>query len=113
MKYIILFLVAFTVIFVLYLLTVILNKRKLAKFPKSSQALLLINRFKLKIDKDNVKEFALKVACVNSFIIATALVVIEFVNSFILKLLVATLIMIPLIIILYYLVAKSMKKEGK
>ena len=62
---------------------------------------------------DNVKEFALKVACVNSFIIATALVVIEFINNFILKLLVATLIMIPLIIILYYLVAKSMKKEGK
>lgn len=113
MKYIILFLVTFAVIFVLYLLTVILNKRKLAKFPQSNQALLLINRFKLKIDKDNVKEFALKIAGANSFIIATALVVIEFINNFILKLLVATLIMIPLIIVLYYLVAKSMKKEGK
>ena len=49
MKYVILFIMVFIIVFVLYLITVIGNKRKLSKFPKSNQALLLINRFKLKI----------------------------------------------------------------
>lgn len=113
MKYVMLFIIVFVVVFVLYFITVIGNKRKLAKFPKSNQALLLINRFKLNIDKNNVKEFAYKIAIANSTIIASAFVIIEFVNNFILKLLVAVLVMIPLIIFLYYLIAQSMKKEGK
>ena len=113
MKYIVLFITTFVVVFVLYFITVISNKRKLSKFPKSNQALLLINRYQLNIDKNNVRGFAMKIALANSFIIAIVIVAIEFVNNIILKLLIAILIMLPLIIMCYSRIAKSMKKEGK
>ena len=113
MKYVILFIMVFIIVFVLYLITVIGNKRKLSKFPKSNQALLLINRFKLKIDKNNVKQFAIKIALANSFIMALTVTIIEFIDNIIFKLLVAITVMVPLIIGFYYLIAKSMKKEGK
>lgn len=113
MEYIILFVIVFIVVFLLYVITVIENKRKLAKFPKTNQALLLINRYHLEIDKDNVKEFAVKIALSNAFVIATAITVIELVDHFLLKLLVAILVMLPLILILYSMIGKSMQKEGK
>ena len=113
MKYIILFVIVFVIVFLLYLITVIENKRKLSKFSKTNQALLLINRYNLKIDKDNVKEFAVKIALANSLVVAVAITVIELVNNFLLKLLVGFLVMLPLILILYNMIGKSMQKEGK
>ena len=113
MGYIILFVVVFMIVFFLYLITVVLNKRKLSSFPKSNQALLLIRKYNLKITNDNVKEFALKISVVNSFIIALAITIIEFVPNIFLKILVAILVMIPLMLVLYNLIGKSMQKEGK
>lgn len=113
MNYVFLFIIVFIIVFLIYFITVIGNKRKLAIFKDSNQALILIRRYKLNIDKNNVKELALKIALANSFIVATAVTVIELVNNFLLKLLVAFLVMVPLIIILYHLIGKSMKKEGK
>ena len=113
MKYLILFIIVFLVVFLLYLITVIENKRKLLNFPKTNQALLLINKYQLKIDKDNVKELAVKIALANSFVIGLAITVIELVNNFLLKLLVGFLVMLPLILVLYHIIGKSMQKEGK
>ena len=113
MEYVILFLVVFIVVFFLYLITVILNKRKLSSFHKSNQALILIKKYDLKIDKDNKREFAIKIALVNSFVIAVTATIIEFVNNIFLKVLVAMVVMIPLMLIFYKLIGKSMKKEGK
>lgn len=113
MKYLVLFIVTFVVIMLIYLITVIGSKRKLVAFPKSNQALILINKYKLDINENNVKGFAMKIALCNSFIIALTLTLTELVNNFLLKLLVAFLVMIPLIIILYHLIGKSTQKEGK
>lgn len=112
MKYFGLFVGVYLLVMLIYLITVIGNKRKLAVFPKSNQALILIKRFKLNINETNVKKFAIKIALSNSFIIAFTLTITELVNNFLLKLLIAFLVMIPLIIILYYLIGISMKKEG-
>ena len=113
MNYVVLFLIVFIVVFLLYLITVIGNKRKLSKFPKSNQALILIKKYNLDINEKNVKKLAVKVALSNSFTVAAAITVTELVNNFFLKLLVAFLVMVPLIIINYHLVGKSMQKEGK
>ena len=113
MKYLILFIIVFLVVFLLYLITVIENKRKLLNFPKTNQALLLINRYNLKIDKDNVKGFAVKIALANSFVVASAITAVELVSNFLLKLLVGFLVMLPLILVLYNMIGKSMQKEGK
>ena len=106
MKYVILFAATFLLVLVLYWITVISNKRKLSKFDKSNQALLLIKKYKLDINKDNVKSFAWKIAFANAIIIATTITIIEFINNFMLKLLIAFLVMIPLILILYKVIGK-------
>lgn len=113
MKSIFLFIYVYAIAMVLYLVTVIYNKKKLATFPKSNQALIITKRYNLKITKKNVKEFALKIALTNSFILAISITVADLVKNFLLKLLVAFLVMTPLIFILYHLIGRSMKKEGK
>lgn len=112
MKFVIIFVVSFLVVFLAYLLTVILNKKKLDKFKTSNQALFFVNRYNIKITDNNVKLLAYLVALTNAFIIALAITVVELVDNFILKILVAFLIIVPSILILYNLVGKYMVKRG-
>lgn len=114
MKLILIFLASFVVVYLAYLLTVILNRKKLEKFKTSNQVLIFVKRYKLKINDSNVKELAHLVAFSNAFIIALAITVVELVSNFILKILVAFIIIMPLILILYSLIGKYMlKKESK
>ena len=113
MNYVILFVVTFLIVYLLYLLTVILNKKKLEKFKKSNQALYFIKKYKIKVDDNNVKLLAHLVALSNAFIMSTAIVLVELVPNFILKILVAFLVIMPLILILYHMVGKIMLKRGK
>lgn len=114
MSFVIIFVVSFLVVYLAYLLTVILNKKKLEKFKTSNQVTIFVKKYKLKITDDNVKLLSHLVALTNAFIIATAITVVELVSNFILKILVAFIVIIPLILILYGLVAKVMlKKESK
>jgi len=112
MKFVILFVVTFLVVYLLYLLTVILNKKKLNKFKNSNQVLYFIKKYKIKIDDSNVKLLANLVALSNAFIISIAITIVELVSNFILKILVAFLIIMPLIFILYHIVGKIMLKRG-
>lgn len=112
MKFFVIFIVAFIIIFLAYLLTVILNKKKLEKFKNSNQALFFVRRYKIKVNEDNVKVLAYLVAIANAFIIAFTLTIVELVENIILKILVAFLIIMPLILILYSLIGKYMKKRG-
>lgn len=114
MGYIILFLASFLVVYLAYLLTVILNKKKLEKFKTSNQALIFVKRYKLKLTDKNVKLLATLIALSNAFIIATAITIVELIKNIILKLIVAFLVIIPLILILYSLIGKYMlKKENR
>ena len=111
MKYVIIFVVCFLLVYLLYLGTVIFNKKKLAKFSKSTQAMIFIKKYKITLDESNTKSFAHALALTNSFILALTLTMVELVNNFILKLLVAFLILLPLILILYGMIGKRFKKK--
>ena len=114
MEFIIIFVVSFLVVYLLYVLTVITNKKNLEKFKTSNQVLLLVKKYNLKINDSNVKLVAHLIALANAFIIAFAITIVEFVSNFILKILVAFLVIVPLILILYNLIGKYMlKKESK
>ncbi|MBE6152027.1 MAG: hypothetical protein E7165_01775 [Firmicutes bacterium] len=114
MEFIIIFLVSFAVVYLLYLLTVISNKNKLEKFKTSNNVLILVKKYKLTITDSNVKLLAHLVALANAFIMAFAITIVELVNNFILKILVAFLVIVPLILISYHLIGKYMlKKENK
>ena len=112
MNYVILFVATFLIVYLLYLLTVILNKKKLEKFKKSNQTLYFVKKYKIKVDNDNVKLLAHLVAISNAFIMSTAITIVELVPNFILKILVAFLVIMPLILISYHVVGKIMLKRG-
>ena len=114
MNFIILFVVSFLVVYLAYFITVISNKKKLEKFKTSNQVMIFIKKYNIKITDSNVKEVAQLVALGNAFIIAFAITIVELVKNFILKILVAFLVIIPLILIVYSLIGKHMvKKESK
>ena len=114
MNFIILCVVSFLVVYLAYFITVISNKKKLEKFKTSNQVMIFIKKYNIKITDSNVKEVAQLVALGNAFIIALAITIVELVKNFILKILVAFLVIIPLILIVYSLIGKHMvKKESK
>lgn len=111
MKFIIIFLASFIVVYLAYLITVILNKKKLSKFKTSNQVLLLVKKYGVKITDSNIKNVAYLVAFSNSFIIATAITIVELVNNFVLKILIAFLVIVPLILTAYSLMGKYLQKK--
>ena len=114
MKYVGIFVTTFLIIYLLYLFTVILNKKKLQKFKSSTQALYFIRKYKVKVVDANVKLLANSVALTNAFIMSTAITIVEMVDNYVLKILVAFVVIVPLILGLYHLVGKYMlRREGK
>lgn len=104
----------FILIYVLYFITVIFNKKKMKTFLKTSQAKYFIIKYKLDENKINPKSLANAIAISNSFIISVTLIVTEFVKNYFLKLLVGLVTLFPLIIIIYTIIGKIYKKkEGR
>lgn len=112
MKYIVMFVVSFLVVYLAYLFTVILNKKKLKKFEKSNQALYFTRKYKIKVNDSNAKLLANLVALANAFIISITIVIIELVQNYILKVLVAFIVIVPLILILYHIIGLMILKRG-
>ena len=113
MKYVILFVVTFMIVYILYLTTVILNKKKLKKFPTSNQVLIFVKKYNIKVTDDNAKELANMIALANAFIISCVITIIELVPNFVIKILCAFLIIVPLILVLYHIIAQIMLKRGE
>lgn len=114
MEYIFTFVFCFLVIYLLYLFIIVLRKKGLEKFKTSKQLDYFKIKFKLNIKKLNFKKFANALAVTNAFIIAFTVTVIEVFDNWILKVLVAFLILLPLMYLLYNVIGKYYKKkEGK
>ncbi len=114
MEYIFTFVFCFLVIYLLYLFIIVLRKKGLEKFKTSKQLDYFKIKFKLDIKKLNFKKFANALAVTNAFIIAFTVTVIEVFDNWILKVLVAFLILLPLMYLLYNIIGKYYKKkEGK
>lgn len=114
MEYIFTFVFCFLVIYLLYLFIIVLRKKGLEKFKTSKQLDYFKIKFKLDIKKLNFKKFANALAVTNAFIIAFTVTVIEVFDNWILKVLVAFLILLPLMYLLYNVIGKYYKKkEGK
>lgn len=113
MDYIICFIIAFIIIYLFYFLTVILQKKRYDKFKTSNQVMYFVNRYKLDVDKINIKKFINIISLSNSFIIAFSFACIIKIENSILMLLVGVLILMPLMLFIYHLIGKSFQKEEK
>ena len=110
-----LFLMFFIIIYLLYLVTVVLNKKKLNNFLDTQQCQIIVKLGHLNTKKLNIKSLANTIALVNSFMISiTTVFLVKLDMFYLLKLLIALVILIPLVLGLYKLVSLIYKKkEGK
>ncbi len=108
------FIIVFLITYLFYLFFVILRKNKVIKIKNSTEALFLKKRFKLKLDKISDKKFANIIALTNAFIIGVTFCIIEFVDNYILKIMFIFVTLMILILVLYTIIGKILKKkEGK
>jgi len=114
MKYLILFLFSFFIIYLMYFLIVVRRDKGIEAFKTGKQVLFFKNAYNLDLNKLNYKKFANSLALVNAFIIAFTVTIIDLIDGYTMKLLVGFIILVPLILICYYVLGKIYKKkEGK
>lgn len=114
MEYIITYCVVFIIVYLIYLLFVVKRKKSTEKLKKSLEVRFLINRYHIDIDNINIRSLSNKIALCNSFIISTTFMIVLFIKPFILKMLLGFVVLFPLILISYHILAKLLlKKEGK
>lgn len=115
MRFLVVFLISFIVIYLFYLVFVILNKKKSDNVFKTNQASILINLSKLDVNKINKNSFLQALSISNSFILAFTFTfaISQFLDIFILNLFASFFIMIVLITIIYKLVGIIFKKGEK
>ena len=114
MVYVLVFLFCFIIVYLCYYLVIVKREKGLEAFKNGKQLLFFKNAYKLDIKKLDIKKFANSLALANAFIIASTVTIIECIDSLIIKLAVGFVILIPLILITYYVLGKIYKKkEGK
>lgn len=111
MERLIVTIIVFLVIYFLYFITVLCNKKKLKEFEKSGQASFIIRKYELDIVKLEKKKFANTIALTNSLIISITFFVTDFIPNYLFKLLVGFILLIPLIILGYHWIGLYYKKK--
>lgn len=101
----------FLFIYVLYLIMVIFNKKKMKNFFETNQAKYFIIKYKLNTKKINPKPFANAIALANSGVIALTLVITEITTNYYLKLLICLIVLLPLTFISYSIIGNIYKKK--
>lgn len=114
MEFLLVFVFCFVVVYLVYYSVIVFRKKGLEAFKKGKQVLFFKNAYHLDLNKLNYKKFANSLSLVNAFIIALTVTVVELFDALIWKLLLGFLVLIPLILICYYVLGKIYKKkEGK
>ena len=113
MEYIICFLIAFIIVYLFYLFTVVLQKKRYDKFKNSNQVMYFVNKYKLNVNKIDIKKFIHIISLTNSFIIALSFAVIIKIENTLLSLLIGLIVLLPLMLICYHFIGTYLKKEEK
>jgi len=104
------FLVSFVVVYLFYLFTVILQKKRYDKFKKSNQVLYFVKIYKLDVDKIDMFKFTNILGLANAFIMGLTFTIICMFENIIIQLLIALVILLPLMFLFYHLIGKYFKR---
>ena len=113
MKFIIIYFIAFTIIYLFYLFAVVLQKKRMEKFKRSHQIMFFVNRYNLDIEKINIRKFTHLLAFINAFIMATAFISMYLVDNLLLQFLIGLAVLFPLLFLCYHIVGKIYQKKYK
>ena len=111
MKYLVFFILSFVLVYIFYLITVILQKNKLEKYKKSNQVKYFINRYKLDINKLDMKRFINIISLANSFIVSLAFTATLLVENIYLGMLIGLIVLIPVMLFIYGLIGRDLRKR--
>ena len=104
--------IVFIVVYLVYLLLVVFNKKGRKKLKTGIEAKFLKKVYKIELNKISEKKFANSIAINNSIIIAVTFYITGlFFENFILQILIAFPFLILLIIILYSITGRYYKKH--
>jgi len=98
------------VVYLLYVFIVIMNKKRLEKYKKSTEVQYLTFRFKIKIEDYDIKKIAHLLCFSNACILSTIFFMSTFVENIMLKFLVIFALVFALIIIVYGVIGNELKK---
>lgn len=120
MEYVLLFITTFILVYLFYYLFVIRKEIALKKMKQGKEFKLLSRLGDIKLDSYDIKKVSKAIALANSFIISVMvtfeIVMTIFIENFYLWLIVssilALILLVPLIMIVYKITGKKLKKEG-
>ncbi len=124
MKEIILFIACFIVVFICYQVFFILPMKKYRKNKKNgkkkkikekkelAEVRFLVTKYKLDLDKVNYNKLLLVVSLVSSFDITLIVTIITLFDSYLVSFLLAAVLVLPIVMISYWLVYKFYEKKG-
>ena len=113
MKEFILYLLTFLIAYLFYVIFVLCRKNVLKNFPEGKEMRYLKYKYNIKINEKNLKSIANKIFLVNSFILATTVLIVTLFDNLILGLIVALIPLILMILIFYHFIgAYYRKKQG-
>ena len=105
------FIISFLIVYLFYLFTVILQTKRYDKFKKSNQVMYFVKKYKIDVNKLNMKKFTNILGLTNSLIISIAFTTTYLVDNLILQLLIGLIVLIPLIFIFYSLIGNYLKRK--
>ena len=105
--------ISFGLVFVIYYSTIFTRESKIKKYRKSTEIRLLENKYKVNIDKYDLKKLGITLSLYNALIISITVFIIGFIENVYLKLLVGFVIVIILILVVYSFIGKNLKKGDK
>lgn len=105
-------LIIIAIIYLSYLLVIVCSKKHLTKYMKKSREVNIIrNKYKIDFDKINSKLVANMFGLCNGLVLGSTYIVMSLVNNFIIKLILAFILLIILILIEYAFLGKFFKRK--
>lgn len=101
-----LFIIVFIIVYLFYFLFVINRKKILNKWKNGKEMTYLKYRYKINIDKINIKSLANVIGLSNAFIMALVVAIISLFDGFIIQMLVCLVLLIPFILFIYHIIGK-------
>jgi hypothetical protein len=93
-------------------ITFFFKKRGKKDLYKITEVILLENHFKIDVKKLNIDKLYNIIALSNSSIFTVVLVSTSLIDNLVIRLLVMFVLLLPMIYLTYYMVAKYLKKRG-
>lgn len=111
MENIAMFIVMFLMLYLVYFLTVLTSNKKIEKFKSGTQFMYFKNIYKLDPQFIDMKKFVNDISISNSFIISLTVIVVDYTDKLIIKMIAGFLILIPLIAFFYHFIGRKYQKK--